>query len=1242
MFLRGSASGLLEKDDFLWTQVGGPSVTIEDPTNLTTEVLNFVAGNTYTFRLSTTCEDGSFIYQDVVKEVLPLDVANAGPDAVYCSGTANLAASAVSLPGSSGVWQTVSGYHGVTVSNVNDPMSTIQLNSEAAGVATLIWTVTTNEGCTSIDTVLISNRGGVTPIDAGPDQALSHCYSVFQETQLDATFAGANVAGQGGQWTVISGPNTPTFENTTLNTSRLYGLIEGTYVLRWTASGPCVSGYDEMTITVPPATASVTEADAGLDQFFCDPGTVSTVLSGNTPLYVNETVSWTESTAHGANIVNPSVPVTEVNNLDHNNDFYTFIYTITNTLTGCVSSDEVQVNFNPDPPVITIANDQEFTPCEESEIDIAFTSSGDGWNQYRIVSGPTDSSVTYPTDWINVNAPSPLHVTGLTQMGTYNIQMRRYTYSVYGPGCGTAMDDVEVITSYEPSDSNAGTCQYLDCDKDSTSLKGNKPDRGIGTWSMVLGPQNVIFDNPHNDSVAVSDLTNGTYRFKWLISGGPMCDEKSDYTEVVVSSEDPEAVSAGPDKTVCAGSPFFMDAESPQYEFEKGTWVSMGDPTVTFVDEHDPKTEVLGMDTPDKVYQFKWQIKNGCGTASDVVVITTGPDQGPMASDAGADQCLGDVTSFTLEANDPTPFTGEWSQIEPAAPQLTMADNTLYNTEVTKADTDPDGTYTFVWTISGVGCVPSRDTVQVTLNDPVTPSQVVANDPVCGSSVELIANDPATGSGVWTQISGNGGVTISEPYNHTTTASHLTDGNYQFVWTITHGACSSADTTLVLVSTELPSSAEAGPNRDVCGSTSTTMAATAPPSGTGQWSVVSGPSAPNFASPNSPTSTVSPLITGDYTFRWTVTAGQYCGTSSDLVDVSVVAEAEAGANQEYCENITSVNLVGNVASTGNWTQVGTTPAVAVITPTGSNTAIASSLTATGVYTFKYTISTPTCSSSDVMTVTLLGPPSTANAGQDREYCNVASFTLEADVPASGTGEWSVLSGPSGGTFSNVNDPKATFTCPADGYGLYLFEWTVSNGSCSNADQVRHTNWQSPTTAEAGVDQTVVCATSTVMEANDPTVGTGQWSWVTVPSGSLPTIASPMAYNTEVSNLIPDTYPGTYTLKWAISNGSVCATSSDVVDVTVQRTPTPAEAGPDQAHCEEIVGLQLAATNPTIGTGTWSWVSKPVGAPDPIFAPDANTANAIITNPASGGAYELKWTTSTVVCTSSDVVVIENS
>ncbi|WP_163364575.1 hypothetical protein, partial [Escherichia coli] len=63
--------------------------------------------------------------------------------------------------------------------------------------------------------------------------------------------------------------------------------------------------------------------------------------------------------------------------------------------------------------------------------------------------------------------------------------------------------------------------------------------------------------------------------------------------------------------------------------------------------------------------------------------------------------------------------------------------------------------------------------------------------------------------------------------------------------------------------------------------------------------------------------------------------------------------------------------------------------------------------------------------SNLVTITVLQPVTTASAGPAQNLCNATSATLAGNNPTSGTGTWSLLSGPSAVTFTNPNAYNTT-------------------------------------------------------------------------------------------------------------------------------------------------------------------------------------------------------------------------
>ncbi|WP_163410160.1 PKD domain-containing protein [Flavobacterium ajazii] len=1222
-YLLGTANADVGFDylqDPVWSQISGSAVNITIPTLVQTLVTGAVPGNTYGFRLTAQCADGSTVFDDVYITVLPITISNADTDQTYCQGTYALNGN---VPGASetGTWSVVgSNNAGITINNPNSPNTTITVSGTTSGTTTLRWTIENSaSNCESFDEIVITTLGGVEPVTVGADITLSNCYSATQNVNLNGSFGGNTAGEQQGVWTVVSGPNVPNFSDVNDNNTNVSGLVEGTYVFRWTVAGTCANGFDEVTVTVPPPTADVTNV-GDADLYYCD-GRTSTVLQGTVPLYVNESVQWIQTGGPAATIESPNSPSTVVSGMNTIGT-YTFIYTLTNSTTNCVSTGTHKVVLE---NLISIsAGPDQALDCGVSEAIIPVTSTGSGQMSWQIVDGPAINPIlnppypSFPTPLVNFSGNSFI-VHQLTFSGTYIVRVIKNPDP--GSHCETVYDDVAIVVSAQPSGSNAGTTQILACNLTSAVLAGNIPTRGRGKWSQVSGPSAAVFSDITDPTTTVSSLVNGRYEFRWTISGGSACEVTQSISEVVVSSVTPTPANAGNDQSVCYGTPVQLQGNAV-VNSETGTWTVSPNTGVTFSDVNDPNTIASGL-AQNTVYTFTWTIENGCGTSSDMVDVNTNNSQGATA-DAGPDQCAAaGTTSITLAANDPAPGTGMWTQTSGAAATITTPSQ--YNTTITGLS---DGDYEFKWTVSNVGCTDADDTVAITIAPDVTIAQAGNDQNVCGDSVTVTGNTPAVGeTGLWEFVSGGDGPVITSPTSPTTTITGLTAGSWVYKWTISRGVCAASSDTVQLNINEAPSTAIAGPDQTVCDVNSVTLAATPPAVGNGRWTLISGPNSPVFSDVRSATSTLSNLITGEYNLEWTTYNGIYCPESKDQVTIKITEVAAAGSDYSTCLE-GPLYLTGNDGSTGTWSYVsgGSTPPT--ITPTGSNSAAVTGLTP-DTYVFRYTIAAEgACpETSDDISVDVNGQiTTTPNAGPDQILCDVTSVfgVLGIQLSASPldpgtTGKWTVLAGPTGGSFVNDTNPNTIFANP--GYGIYVFNWTVSSGTCNSSDQVRIENAQPPSAAVAEGDN-AICGSTTELTATPPTVGTGKWELV---SGPTPvTFSSQIMPVTTVSGLTQT--GGIYIFSWTVSNGSVCTPTTDTVQITVTADLTTPDAGPDQTIC--VSGsANLAANNITVGTGAWSKFSGPVGG---TFS---NTASPTSTfTPVLAGTYVLRWTATNLSCT----------
>lgn len=1225
MLLNGTRSGLLGTGSVsLWTQLSGPSVIINAPNSLVTSVTGFDAG-TYKFRLSIKCKDGFFTQDSVTVVVLPLTKANAGRDTTFCPTGQALLNGNSPRTGESGLWTIVSTNNaGVVINSATSPNSAITLNPTLSGITTLRWTITNSNGCSSYDDVVITNCGGVPIVNAGPDQVLGNCFANTTCTNLLATNGGVGFGGQKGIWSFISGPSIPTISAPANPATKVCNLIQGTYVLRYTVTGPCANGFDDVSITVPPSTQDITIANSNTfssNTIYC--GLVNTIsLNGNTPLYTGETVLWTQTSGPPVTITNPTSSSATVSGIN-TYDTYCFNYSITNSSSRCETNSSVCYVFYNNGTVD--GGPDQILPCNVTAAVIPTVVTGSGTLNYKVISGPA-GALNYPVNFKSSNV-----ITGLTTPGTYRVEIN---YS-FGLGCSPLSDFVDITVSRPPTGANAGTDQNFACTSTSTQLAGNNPlltGIGSGKWSQISGPNISTLVTPTNYICNVKGTIPGTYTYRWTITGGSKCPDNFDDIKVIIPDTTVTKATAGQDKIVCPNSPLTLQGNNFRAD-ENVQWISIPG-GITFSPSNTVAAPTINGLAANTTYQLVYTITNSCGTSSrDTVQITTSTSAGPSQANAGPDQCLPSGTSvINLNAVAPISGTGNWTKL--SGPSVLITNPSSNSTTVTGAS---NGTYQFLWTVSASGCTNATvDTVLITISGNTSIANAGTDITSCSDVVTLNANTPTAGSGSWSQISGDGDAVISDALNPRASISHLETGLYTFRWTISNGACSSNYDDVKLNISSAPSAAYAGEDQTLCGinATNATLNATVPAIGSGQWVQVSGPTNSVITNNTAAITGISNLTNGTYTYRWIVTGGPNCPQSTDDVLVNVSLPANAGRDQSLC-NLNSTTLSGNTGSRGTWSQVSGPTAVITQTPAGNPNASVSGLSAGSTYTFRYTIpSLNGCpaSSDDVVvnngTFTLV-----PDAGADASYCNAGSFPLNGSQPGAGeTGVWSVLSGPSGASFvPSANNPNATLTGAVP--GTYILKWTISNATCSSSDQKRIDNYATPTTSNAGTDQ-VVCFQKAVLRGNTPLKGIGTWSQV---SGPVTTFIA--AFNNPVSEVTGLNAVGIYSYVWTIANGPVCSPPSrDTVRLIVSAiSPSIADAGTDKILCNASE-IQLDGNIPASGSGSWSEAGTSAATIVSSNNPLTNVTNL------NTGTHQFVWTISNAdkSCSTRDTIKIVNS
>jgi PKD domain len=1223
------AGNLAAAPNPMWTIVSGNGGTITNPSSAITTVTGYLASptvnTTIVYKLSVTCLDGVRTSQDVTVTVKRQpSKSTVGNDTSVCStGTYGPLQGSALSNAETGHW-TAYPAGGVTFSNSASPTSNYTVSQP--GLYTLTWTVTTagvGQQCFTNASMTVTEAGPA-GVSAGSNQTLS-C------SGTSTTLHGSNpgLPPQIGIWSLVSGPNTPSFGNVNAATTSLSNLIPGTYVLQWAVSGPCASGTATVTINV--ANVNNTDGVGSLpDLTYCiGSGITSALLTGTTP-DPGATVTWAPngSPATGTTIDSANNPTTKVSGLNSAAAaVYSYNYTIT-TSGGCTSTGTQKIEFVDAVSLIAPANQHILLPCGQTAttftINRGTPSNLTGSNvRTTAVANFGHGGAVFLGSSGNVDTWSVSTCTPDT------INSIRFTYST---PCSSAYVDVTFETSSGTNGANAGTDQMLPCAATSTNLAGNQVNAPqYGTWYQVDGPNTAVLADSSLYNTFLSGLTYGDYDFRWVISNGSTCMGNQDTVNIAVPAS-VSAISAGPDTTICYGMPYRL-VSSGLGAGQAVKWTVTPSAGITFSPNANVENPIIDGTAASTVYTFVKMVYSTCDTAVDTVIISTSAVQGPIASNAGIDQCLGAAaTTITLNGNDATPATGTWTAVGSIPGTITSPNAS--NSTVTGMT---PGTYQFAWTITTLGCGYTTDTVAVTIAAPATTANAGADQHLCGAtSTTMAANTAVVGFGKWNQIGGAPGVTIADVNDATTTISGLKTGSYFFTWTISNGACASnSDTVVITVASAPDSVASAGSNQDICG-TSTVLHGSALGTSAqhGEWDVMSAPPgspAPSFSSFTNPNATVSGLVTGSYVLQWAISKNGGCAASVAQVTLNVIAPASISMPTDYCD-IRSMNLIGSTNTNGTWSVVSQpagspTVSFSSVVPGQSYLSVASPID-TGSYTFRYDLgdSNSCASNYATKTVNVYYPVSPTSAGTDMNIClGTTVINLSASSPAVGVGHWYLSSGPNTPAFSDATSPTCNVTSFVP--GIYHFRWTVTNGTCPASNDSIQVNVERA--ANAGPNQMLCGTTTTVVSGNMPVIGQGTWSYISGPSGSVITVPnSPM---TDINNLSSGSDSSTYVYQWNTTLAG-CAPNVSNITITDYALPTTANAGPDQMHVGP--STRLSANNPVIGTGMWSVYAGPNV---PVFS-HIDQASTSISGLVSG-TYVLEWTITNGGCSSSSFVTI---
>ena len=542
--------------------------------------------------------------------------------------------------------------------------------------------------------------------------------------------------------------------------------------------------------------------------------------------------------------------------------------------------------------------------------------------------------------------------------------------------------------------------------------------------------------------------------------------------------------------------------------------------------------------------------------------------------------------NFTFNASlSTTGGSGAWTKVSGAAGE-SFSSTTSPSATVTVSGY---GTYTFRWTETNAGCSDSDDVTVIFSNQPVADAGLVSMEE-CDLSAQLSGIQSIPGSTAsWSVVSGTASdLTFSNSNIFNPVVSSINYGSYTLRLTESNGTCNSTDD-IVVTFTEQPV-ADAGTGGEVCGKDAgNEFALSASPSvGTGMWTQTSGPGVSAFSDASIANATVTVDTYGSYTFTWTETNGACQDSDNVMVTYyeAPVANADRGGAAIYdeCDQNYLLDAVPSVAgSSGIWTKLSGS-GVANFTNSTSPTTVVN-VSQYGNYVFRWTETQGSCSSFDDVEINFYLQP-VADAGAGGSECDL-DFDLDA-IPSSGTGQWSVVSGPGTPVFDDIM--SASTVVSVDQYGTYTFRWTENNYGCSDYDDISVSFNQAPSVISVENDGGVLCEPSVIQLSGEIGGGANTGSWTLISGGTGTLSASSLTNNTVTATYIvtPAEYGNlVFRLTTDDADGAGPCTV-DFMDVTLTvNESAKVNAGNDFEICEDGVATMNGSFSGASSSVSWS-------------------------------------------------------
>ncbi len=1029
-------------------------------------------------------------------------------------------------------WNLVSGPGSPSFGSSNSTVTTVNFNT--AGTYVLRLTASDGTLSSSDDVTVVVNPIPVNQaptVNAGPDRSaqVGSAISLSGSVTDDGLPSGSVSI----QWSVVSGPGSVVFGNSTAASTSASFAAVGTYVLRLTANDGALGSSDDVVVTVAPASPvnQPPSVSAGADKAGQTGSAIAlsgTATDDGQPSGILLT-QWTQVSGPGTvQFANSNSPTTTATF----NTAGTYVLRLTASDGALSSSDDMIVTVSPAPPVNqppTVSAGPDVAATVGAPITLNGSASDDGLPSGNLTL--TWSRVSGPGTVFFGSSGAATSTATFSAAGTYVLRLTG------SDGVLSASDDVVVTVAAAPVNGPPSVSAGPDVAATvgtPITLNGSASDDGLPsgnltlTWSRVSGPGTVFFGS---SAAAISTATfsaAGNYVLRLTASDGTY----STSDDVSVSVTAATSVSGVVGYWKFDGSGADASGSGNTASLQGGATFGGGHSGSGLVmngsNQFATVPDASSLDVSQAITISAWIKPQSRGTQYVVKKAGHSATDGFELSLSNKGTVFvrfnetSSGNSFRVDSSARYPTNGTWMHVVATYDGSTIRLYINGQEQGSKAAKFSIATNNLPLSI-GAGA------------DGYRPFSGTIDD-------VLIANRALSTSEISALYQGTFDPSPAPVVNQPPTVNAGADRSTQVGSAVTLGGSVSDD--------GLPS-----------GSLSSA------------WSVVSGPGSVNFANAATPNTSASFAAAGTYVLRLTGSDGVL--SASDDVVVTVAAAPVNGppsvsAGPDVAATVGApITLNGSASDDGlpsgnltlTWSRV-SGPGTVFFGSSGAATSTAT-FSAAGTYVLRLTGSDGVLSASDDVVVTVAaapvnGPPS-VSAGPDVAATVGTPITLNGSASDDGlpsgnlTLTWSRVSGP--GTVFFGSSAAATSTATFSAAGTYVLRLTGSDGVLSASDDVVvavAAPVNQPPTVNAGADHETRIGVAITLGGSASDDG--------LPSGALTTqwtvVSGPgtVNFNNSHSAVTTATFgsAGTYVLRLTASDGSLSA--SDDLTVSVATGP----------------------------------------------------------------------------------------